>query len=227
MLKEICFLLLTFCVIFSAQVLIINILAKSTLKKYEKLMFDKDYDNALILLELPKKFGLWRYLKNQYLYLYLTTNQYAKFKLFKRLYGYVKSTNDLIKQKAENEYKIINIIFLYLKDEIEQANNEFIELCERYHNLEYSLCFFGLYNLLLVSNMMNAFHADSYEKVKYLYNYLITSTINASILTIITYYMCRVYEAGNNTEAITKLIAENKIENNHYSHYLDKWRISQ
>lgn len=227
MLKQICFLLLTFCVLFTAEVLIINILTKSTLKKFDKLMYDREYDNALKLLESSKKFGIQRYFKDQLLYLYFTTNQYDKFKYSKRNYGYIKPTSDLVKQKAEIEYKIINIIFLYLKDEINQANNEFIEVYEKYNNLEFSICSFGLYNLFSVSIIMNAYHAENYIKLKDLYNCLIQSTINTSIITIITYYMCRVYELENNTEAILKLIDENKIGSNHYSHYLDKWRINK
>ncbi len=227
MLKEICFLLLSFCVIFTAKSYIMNIFFKSVYKKYDNLMFNKDYDNAVKLLESSKKFGVLRYLKDHLLHLYFATNQYEKFKRAKPLYGYIKPLNDSLKQKSDIEYKILDTIFLYLKDDIEQADEEYIDLIQKHEDFEYKIRYYGLYNLFSILKLVNSFYANYYEQVKDLYNYLIPSTINTSILTIITYYMCRVYEAENNTEAILKLIDDNKIGNNHYSHYLDKWRISK
>ncbi|MEL7571059.1 MAG: hypothetical protein AAGU14_10955, partial [Eubacteriaceae bacterium] len=119
---------------------------------------------------------------------------------------------------------IIDIIFSYLNNEIQKADELYKQLTGNFENINSVVHRFGYYYIFLVAKFINAFNAANYVLAKELYGQLLPFAFNNSIKTIISYYICKIYEMEGNKERITEIINDKKIQDNYFSNYLDIWR---
>lgn len=193
--------------------------------KYNEYIKNSDYVNAIKLLE-EIKYGLRKWEKNQLLvYLYFATNDYEKYRdiiKFNPIDDFKGDANALLHEKYSRQ--ITEIIFMYLHDETDKANNAYEKLIKSDNDIEKTLYYINIRFLFHVLKMMYYYHNSNYAEAKRIYNYLLPFAQDSTIKTLISYYLCRIYEIEGNTEAINAIIMDTEIQNNSYIIYFNKWR---
>ncbi|MEL7570367.1 MAG: hypothetical protein AAGU14_07360 [Eubacteriaceae bacterium] len=228
---EVAIVINTLLVLFAFYMFITAYIMTSGYKKYGKLMRNNEYAKAIDLLKKDKHKAIFRQGHDDVLsYLYFINNDYN---------NYIKAKEKSVKitiKKEEDSYlwnvnspQIIEIILMYLHEDINNANVEYEKLIQDNDELEKRSYFihFGTWRMLKVLEMIYLYYNSNYDKAKLIYEYLSSYSKNNTVKTLASYYVCKIYETEGNREAIKSIIEDNEIKNNPYSVYLDKWRAKQ
>lgn len=201
------------------------------LKKYNKLIQDNEFVKAIEILQTDEGrmlFG-WEH-DNIIVYLYFISNDYN---------NYIKEKESYTPMDFEKKpeiylrivylFKITGLIYMYLQDETEQANNAYMELIKKddevdkkLYNLDYKT-----WELFQVLKMIYAYHSINYKEAKRMYECISTYAYNHTVKTLISYYMCKIYEIEEDTDSINAIINDPDIMHNPYGIYLEQWRAKQ
>jgi len=206
----------------------LKIYAKST---FDELFLKNDYESLIRILEQDKDnatFG-WEH-DNAIVYMYFINNNYDK---------YIKAVKSYTPMDFEKEpeiylriinlFKITELVFMYLNEEIDNANLEYQKYTEKNDDIEKKL--FTLdhktWELFQVLKMIYTYHNENYNEAEKVYKHISTFAYNKTVKTLISYYMCRIYEAEGNMNAIKDILIDTDIQNNPFGIYLEKWRVKQ
>lgn len=125
--------------------------------------------------------------------------------------------------QAALQLELMEMVLLYVGEQTEKANRLREELTSRHEQLHYLTAESDVGELYLMGEMMHAFYAGQYEKVKEIYDTLSKAIFEVNKKTMIVHYLCRVYEAQGREEEIAPLIKQISVENNYYWDLIDQW----
>ncbi|NMC56120.1 MAG: hypothetical protein GYA50_02715 [Eubacteriaceae bacterium] len=228
---EIAIVVNTLLMLFAFMIFILAYIRTTGYKKYEKFMRNNEYAKAIDLLEQDKYKTI--FMQGHHLnlaYLYFINNDYDNYIKAKEKSAHINIAKDDDSYLwIVNSSQIIEIILMYLHEDINGANVAYEKLIKDNDELEKKSYFihFGTWRLLKVLEMIYLYYNSNYDKAKLIYEYISSYTKNNTVRTLVSYYACKIYEIEGNYEAIKAIIADIDIQNNPYGIYLDKWRAKQ
>ncbi|NMC56121.1 MAG: hypothetical protein GYA50_02720 [Eubacteriaceae bacterium] len=199
--------------------------------EFNKLILYSEYRKLAIMLEQDednKMFGKEQ--DRAKFYIYFISNNYDKYIKAKKIYiamDYEKEPE--IYFVISNLLKITEMIFMYLHEEVDNAN----ELYEKYsqkiidNDKKLNEIDIKTWELLQVLKMIHEYNNGNLNEAKEMYKRISIYAYNNTVKTLISYYMCRIYEVEGNTEAIKHILIDTDIQNNPYGIYLNRWRVKQ
>ncbi|MEL7570735.1 MAG: hypothetical protein AAGU14_09270 [Eubacteriaceae bacterium] len=200
----------------------------TALKNYIKLVQNNEHKKALELLEKDKKrtiFGLEH--ESAIAYLYFITNNYEKYLTVKKEYTPMDfEKKPEIYFRTTNLFKITEMIFMYLHEQVEDANMEYKRFIEKDNDIEKRLYYidYKTWVLFQALKMIYLYNDEKYVESKRMYECISMYAYNHTVKALISYYMCRIYEIEGEMEAIKIILFDADIQNNPYRIYFDKWR---
>ncbi|MEL7570366.1 MAG: hypothetical protein AAGU14_07355 [Eubacteriaceae bacterium] len=197
-------------------------------REFNKLILFSDYKKLAIALEQDednKMFGKEQ--DKAKFYIYFISNNYEKYIKAKKIYiamDYEKEPQ--IYFVISNLLKITEMIFMYLHEEVDNANELYKKYSEKNKDNDKKLneVDINTWELLQVLKMIHEYYSGNYNEAKEMYKRISMYAYNNTVKTLISYYICRIYEVEGKTEAIKDILIDKVIQSNPYGIYLDKWR---
>lgn len=203
-------------------------------KQFIELIKNGDYKNAARLLEEDKKRIIFNDdHENEIIYLYFINNEYDNYIKTKKDYTPMDfEKKPEIYFKITNIFKITEIMYMYLHDEIDNAKAEYKKFIGKDNEIEKELyrIDYKTWVLFQILKIMYAYYNGNYNEAKKIYEnieYIALYSYNTTIKTLTSYYICRIYGVEGNTDAINAILDDADIQNNPYGIYFDKWRVKQ
>jgi len=221
----------TIFMIFVFWMLIRVYLLSGVIKECHALIKNKEYLKALEIFENNKlKMIFGRMCYAEMVYLYFINNDYEKYINAKE-----KCLTKSMKKNPDKYFsitqllKITEVIFMYMHEDIKSANTAYKELITDSEGTDKDLYYKDntVWILFQVSKMMYFYNTNNHNEAKWIYECISTYAYNITIKTLISYYMCKIYETEGNYEAINSVISHIDIQNNPYGVYFDKWGEKQ
>lgn len=121
------------------------------------------------------------------------------------------------------QLELMEIVLLYVEENLSKADSLWKKFSLHEKQTHRMAAENNVVDLYLMCKMIHAFYLKEYETVKEIYATLKEIVFEINKKTIITHYLCRVYESENKKADIAMLIKQISAGDNYYWDLIDRW----
>ncbi len=121
------------------------------------------------------------------------------------------------------QLELMEIVLLYVEENLSKADGLWKKFSLHEKQTHRMAAENNVVDLYLMCKMIHAFYLNEYETVKEIYATLKEIVFEVNKKTIITHYLCRVYESENKKADIAMLIKQISAGDNYYWDLIDRW----